>query len=1049
MRAKMGEARLPDPKMSTAEPAPKYGSDAPELDRLPNLPAVRKSDGGSANVGAMQHRDFVLGDITDGLFVIDAGWRYVAFNEQASQVLGIDPDALIGVRVWDGFLNAKATKVWDGYHRAMETQQPTHFEELYPAPLSRWLECHCYPSPSELVVYFRDSTESHKADALAEQGRRDFEGFADAIPTLAWMADRDGSIYWYNKRWYEYTGTTPEQMKGWGWQTVHDPAVLPTVLQSWTNAIAAGKPVELQFPLKGADGVFRSFITRIVPILDAEGGVEKWVGTNTEIDELEKTRTALAIERARLAALIDNSPVGLVFADANGQILGGNKRAEELVRHPIFKSANIAAYDEWVSENADGTLAKAEDYPLARTLTDGKPYKSEYLYHRGDGTKGWVEFSSAPILNAQNEVTGGICATVDIDQRKRAQDTLVAAEKQLSLFVEQAPAAIAIFDRQMHYLAASHRYRKDYRIDLPVPGRSHYELFPYLPERWKEIHRRVLAGETMHNEEDTYIREDGAVEYLRWEMRPWFAGDGAIGGAILYSDIITKQCATEKKNEFLAQILEKSSQPFTTGYADGRLELFNPAFVELTGYTADELRSLDWDAVLTPVRWRKIEQAKLAEQQVHGRPIRYEKEYRRKDGSLVPVELLLHLVRNTEGGPDRYYAFLTDISDRLREAAEKRRNAERMTLGIEVASLGLAEVDYTTGIIHLSAEWARMYGLGEEAMTVPRALVLATFHPEDQAEGARRIAECQDPMGTGSLEMEHRILWPNGETRWLRVRQRVYFAGEGKARRPERAMLAAFDITESKKAQEALLRSEKLASVGRMASTIAHEINNPLETIGQSIYLAMQDTGIGEDSRRFLEVANQELERAALITRQTLSFNRDRSKPRLIDPVEVVNGVLRLLGGRVRSRQVALLERLRPTGEVMAFAGEMRQVLSNLLSNSLDAVENGGRIYVRTGVATGPDGRRLVRITVADTGSGIPPALLIKIFEPFFTTKDIVGTGLGLWISKQLVEKLGGKITVRSRKDTGTIFVLKYLLCAAQDNLIGEPLDAAGKAVEV
>lgn len=127
-----------------------------------------------------------------------------------------------------------------------------------------------------------------------------FRDLANAIPNLAWMADADGFIYWYNNRWYEYTGTTAEEMKGWGWKSVHDPAVLDSVMEKWTASIATGEPFEMVFPLRAHDGSFRSFLTRIVPVRNRAGEVIRWFGTNTDIDELRKAQLALLESESKL-----------------------------------------------------------------------------------------------------------------------------------------------------------------------------------------------------------------------------------------------------------------------------------------------------------------------------------------------------------------------------------------------------------------------------------------------------------------------------------------------------------------------------------------------------------------------------------------------------------------------------------------------------------------------------------------------------------------------------------------------------------------------------
>jgi PAS domain S-box-containing protein len=379
-----------------------------------------------------------------------------------------------------------------------------------------------------------------------------------------------------------------------------------------------------------------------------------------------------------------------------------------------------------------------------------------------------------------------------------------------------------------------------------------------------------------------------------------------------------------------------------------------------------------------------------------------------------------------DGKPAQFRGTIQDISERKRIEIALQESDQRTRLGVKVASLALAEIDYQTGINTLSPEAARMFGLGDAGIALPRSVVHETFHPADRELLERHIAACLNPQGSGWFEVDHRIVWPSGEVRWLRVRKQVYFEGEGSTARAHRAILAAFDVTTAKTIEAALLRSEKLASVGRLSSTIAHEINNPLETIGQSIYLALTDPGITEEGKRYLELATQELERAALITRQTLAFSREASSATRIDLRKKVQDVLRLFTPRFHARGIRVVTRYRPVPPVLAFAGELRQVFANLLSNAMDATTAKGRILIRVASSRADDGSEKVRVTVADTGTGISAEHMANIFEAFFTTKEIVGTGLGLWVSRQILDKHGASIRVRSKPGKGTVFVVAF-----------------------
>lgn len=224
------------------------------------------------------------------------------------------------------------------------------------------------------------------------------------------------------------------------------------------------------------------------------------------------------------------------------------------------------------------------------------------------------------------------------------------------------------------------------------------------------------------------------------------------------------------------------------------------------------------------------------------------------------------------------------------------------------------------------------------------------------------------------------------------------------------------DVTERKLSEELLRRTEKLAATGQLAASIAHEINNPLEAVTNLLYLLDQQP-LDEESRHYTDMAQEEIARVSQITQQTLRFYRQSSSPMLVQPADVLDSVLELHHGRSNAAKVQTIWRYRAGVELYAFSGEMRQLFANLVGNALDAMPEGGKIYlsVRASQAWYLPEVQGVRITIADTGSGMTEAVRRRIFEPFFTTKETTGTGLGLWISSEIVEKHQGKVRVRSR----------------------------------
>ena len=471
--------------------------------------------------------------------------------------------------------------------------------------------------------------QSRVADKQIQDSERRLQSFVDTFPALAWMANADGWITWYNRRWYEYTGTVPEQMEGWGWQSVHDAAVLPSVMERWTACIRSGDPFEMVFPLKGADGIFRPFLTRVEPLRDEDGKITQWFGTNTEVDLLHKTQVALEKSEAALSQVMSATSDAVVSINRDWTLTYLNRMAEEL----YGPSEQLVGRNLW------------EAFPEA--VYEGSPFVDHYHRAMYEDVAGGFEAEYGPPLNC----TLGL------------------------------------------------------------------EVFP---------------------------SKDGIVTFSR-------------------------------------------------------------------------------------------------------------------------------------------------------------------------------------------------------------------------------------------------------------------------------------DITKLKQATAALLQNEKLAAVGRLASSIAHEINNPLEAVTNLLYLAKTAPDM-EEALPYLGTADLELRRVAAIANQTLRFHRQATRPTSVTFADLADGILTGQHSRLANSAIQVAERDRAHHSAFCFEGEIRQVLSNFVSNAIDAMHGrGGTLFVRArdgrNWQTGEPGMVL---TIADTGTGMSDATRKKVFDAFFTTKGIGGTGLGLWISKEIVDRHKGILRLRSSQKEGS-----------------------------
>ena len=262
--------------------------------------------------------------------------------------------------------------------------------------------------------------------------------------------------------------------------------------------------------------------------------------------------------------------------------------------------------------------------------------------------------------------------------------------------------------------------------------------------------------------------------------------------------------------------------------------------------------------------------------------------------------------------------------------------------------------------------------------------------------------------------------------------------------RPEEGLIMYLrNTTEARKTEQALRRSEQLAAAGRLAASIAHEINNPLEAVTNLLFLAKTDHGLSETSKELLEVADKELQRLSHITARSLKFYRQRTAPTLTALDEVIDSVVYFHDPSIRLFNMQVERRYRPAPPILCLPGEIQQVFTNLVSNAIDAMSEKDRLIVAIHPGNDTAGRKGVRVTVADSGSGMDNFMFDRLFHPFVTTKGEAGTGLGLWVSKGILDKHHATISVRSKPGCGTVFRLFFPL----DSMLGEsrPPGEAGR----
>lgn len=291
----------------------------------------------------------------------------------------------------------------------------------------------------------RDITARKQAEEALRTSEERFRTMANSIPQLGWTARADGSIEWYNERWYEYTGTSLENMQGWGWQTVHDPKVLPKVMENWTGAIRSGEPFEMEFPMRGADGKFRNFLTRVYPLKDAEGRVVQWFGTNTDVDELKQMEESLRASQARLNSTLAAGSIGTWTWDiVNDRLVADEFTARMFSVEPDAAAKGLPAevYLRAVMEEDQPGVAEG----LARAIQSRGYYDIEYRVRQRVGEPRWLQAKGRVEGDAAGTALNFHGAVIDITERKQTDQALRGSEERFRFLNDLSEATRSLAD---------------------------------------------------------------------------------------------------------------------------------------------------------------------------------------------------------------------------------------------------------------------------------------------------------------------------------------------------------------------------------------------------------------------------------------------------------------------------------------------------------------------------------------------------------------------------------------------------------------------------
>jgi PAS domain S-box-containing protein len=742
------------------------------------------------------------------------------------------------------------------------------------------------------------------SNACAEEALRSSEhnlgAIIDALPTLAWCNLPDGSNEFLNKGWHEYTGLSPEESHGWGWQVAFHPEDLPPLIEKWQKMLISGESDEIEARLRRHDGVYRWFLIRAQALRNESGEIVRWYGTSTDIEDLKQAQGAWRASERKLGSIINTIPTAAWTTRPDG--------------YCDFLNQVWLDYAGMSSEQAQGWSWIEAIHPDDREklvndwqscLASGTPFDTEARIRRFDSSFRWFLIRGNPLKDESGNILKWYGTCVDIDGRKRGEEALRARELSWRQIVDNVPGFVAT----------------------------------------------------------------------------------------------------------------------TSGLGD--VEFLNRQTLEYFGKTTEELK--DWaliDAVHPDDLPRVIEARKRSIEA--GQIYEVEHRCRRADGVYRWFQVRGLPVRDAENKVTAWYLLLTDIDDRKNAEAQIEQAYLRLAEAQRVSKTGSFITDLTADHHDWSEETFRIFEF-DPASRVTVKKIRDIIHPEDVASFDAMIARA---MTGADVDFGFRILTSRGGVKYIRGMARTLIQNTDR-----RLFIGALqDVTDSKIAEEALSKARsELADVARittlnaLTASVAHEINQPLASLVTNASICLRrlnaDPPNIDGARERVQRAISDATRASdVITRLRALYGKKELTLEPLDLNEATREVIALFSDDLQRARVLLLTEFEAgLPAVRGDRVQLQQVILNLLRNASEAMSTINDRVRELLVRTEREEVDRVRLSVKDAGVGLEPQAAERLFRPFYTTKSS-GMGIGLSISRSIIEAHQGRLWAASNAGPGTTF---------------------------
>jgi PAS domain S-box-containing protein len=796
------------------------------------------------------------------------------------------------------------------------------------------------------------------------------------------------------------------------------PHLLGTDLEeAYRSVMRTGEKKIIEYYSERIDGWFS------VSIYATDAGIALFYHDITDRKGAEFLRDASI---RQLRQVLETTTDAVASVDRNWNISFLNRRAREL----LTVKGELLGKNLWEEFPVAAKNEEVNRY-LREAMNDGIASEFETFYPNPLNL--WLSVQCRPFEN------GIVLFFRDVSAERVSRQILLDQQKILAFVQETARVATWEMDlvkRTVKFGVGSY----------PVYGRPNSEVATI-----DDLDKIIRPSDLVHVQQDAkraidtntisvvdyqVFTPDGGTLWVECRRVPVYNSEGVA----THLHGMTCEITARKKNEeaLVASearyrvLADLNPQGMWIGDPSGNITYANQGILDYLGFAVEDFNGLGWIDAFDPADRHRVTSAwercvaSGDDYDIEARMIRAH------DGRSRWWWIRAQPVRDESGKILDWLGVAIDIDDRktFADTLQRRQDeTERQRIELETiyqtAPIGLSLFD------PVEFRYLRINDRQCETLGLPREKIIG--RPIFELAPLKGLHETLEQVANGhivrNLLLEGALASRPGEHRYWNVSYSPIRNSSGAV---EAIIAVVLEITNQKKAEAALLQSEKLAAVGRLASSISHEINNPLEAITNLLYLIALSNDLPDGVRNYVQIAQAELSRVCQIATQTLRFHRQAVRATNVSAADLVGAVLDLYNGRLANSNIEVDATYSTENTIFCFENDIRQVLNNLIANAIDAMRHGGRLIIRAHDATSysadhPEGRQGTRISIADTGHGMSPAIRARIFEPFYTTKDLNGTGLGLWISSGIVNRHHGRLTFRTSVDPnlhGTVFSL-------------------------